>query len=98
MTRIKCDNVQLLTAKEVAEQWLNGELGTDEYISDAEWDGDIIAVSIAVREPLDPRIDGHITRYVDITLTDIRRNWTAADYYTWAKDENGEDVLACFGC
>ena len=32
------------------------------------------------------------------TLGDIRAEFGAADYYCWAKDDDGNDILACFGC
>lgn len=98
MVTIKCDNVQLLTALDAAEQYFNSELGADESVAEANWDGDTIEVRIKMHDPLDPRIDG-TCRYEYITLADIRLNWTAADYYTIVYDEDGEErFLACFGC
>ena len=33
----------------------------------------------------------------EFTLQDLRDTLTGCTFCTWAKDEDGEDVLACFG-
>lgn len=41
----------------------------------------------------DPRVDGRRSEHIGIDF--IRKHFTEADYYTWAKDEDGEPVLLC---
>lgn len=100
--RFELRNCVPLSLNEVVDNlWHCGALnmGVDERRGDVRVEGDDeLAVDIHVSDPSDPRIDGHLDRTEVFTLADIRRHFKAADYYTWAKDEDGDDVLLCFGC
>ena len=47
-------------------------------------------------DPSDPRIDGCLSHTEEFTLSDIREHFTQGEWYTWAKDEDGNDILLCF--
>lgn len=91
----------VLTPEEVAEQLLDCnafELAPDEKLGEVEMDGHLLVVHILYNEPMDCRIDGFRKRDEEFDMGDIRSHFTAADYYQWAKDEDGDDCLLCFGC
>lgn len=96
-----CYDTEVLSLEEVADQ-LRGcgafDLGDDEKIGEVvREDGDLV-VFIDYDEPMDVRIHGCRKREVAFSLVEINNHFTAADYYSWAKDEDGNDVLMCFGC
>ena len=91
----------VLTPEEVAEQLLDCnafELASDETLGEVEMDGHLLVIHINWNDPMDKRVDGYPKRDEEFDIGDIRSYFTAADYYTWAKDEDGNDVLMCFGC
>ena len=92
------DDVQLLSPREVAEQLMNPQLAADEYIGDVRLEYGELAVDIHKHDEMDKRIDGYRDRTESFTIRHIRATFVAADYYAWVKDENGDDVLGCFGC
>lgn len=91
-------NLEALTPAEVAEQMTNSTIETDEEIGAVSLeDGDLV---VEIRKVVkgDPRCSGCCDRYMTFDIEDIRAEFVAADYYEWAKDEDGDDVLLCFGC
>lgn len=91
--------VQTLTPKEVAEQLMNSRLERDEKIGDVRLEcGCDLEVDVMRVVEDDPRCSDYHLYTETFTLGDIRDEFEAADYYCWAKDDEGNDVLACFGC
>ena len=95
-------DTEVLTPREVAEQLVNCgaiELEPDERIGEIELDF-VTDLAIEIEKVIegDPRCSGYSERTETFTLSDIRDYFTASDYYAWAKDEDGNDVLMCFGC
>ena len=41
--------------------------------------------------------DSYVILHKEFTLADLRDTLTGCTFCTWAKDEEGDDVLACFG-
>lgn len=90
-------DISTLSVKEVADQLMNSRLERDEKIGDVRLEyGCDLDIDILVDDPSDPRLDGHLDRTETFTLSDIREDFTEGTWYTWAKDEDGEDVLVCF--
>ena len=87
------DEIHTMTPKEVAEQLVNcGAIDLDENES-------ICNVSLECGTDLEITIvdeDTNEDYTATFTLEDIRSEFTECEYYCWAKDENGNDVLACF--
>ena len=96
------DVVQAMSVTEVVEQLLACgafEVGMDKRMGEARLEyGTDLEIDIMENDPMDPRIDGFLSHTETFTLSDIREHFEAADYYAWAKDEDGSDVLLCFGC
>ena len=92
----------VLSLREVVEQLENCgaiELAADEKIGEVRLEyGTGLEVDIDKVIEDDPRCSGYNDRTETFTISDIRDYFTAADYYAWAKDEDGDDVLMCFGC
>lgn len=92
----------LLTLREVAEQmeqYGGLHLEGDEAIGECRLEfGTDLEVDINKVIEGDPRCSGYLVRTDTITISDIRAHFTAADYYAWGKDGDGDDVLVCFGC
>ena len=93
-------DIQTLTPQEVAKQ-LEGcgaiELDEDERISEVRLEcGCDLEIDIEKVIEDDPRCSAYPSHTETFTLSDIREYFTEFDYYKWAKDENDEDVLACF--
>lgn len=96
---LNSNDIQLLSLKEVAEQLMNGKLDNGERIGEVRLEcGVDLEIDIEVVVEDDPRCSSYHEYTETYTLGDIRSEFEAADYYCWAKDENGNDVLACFGC
>ena len=55
-----------------------------------------LEIDIMENDPSDPRINGCLSHTETFSLSDIRTHFTQSDYYAWAKDENGDDILLCF--
>lgn len=96
------NDAAVLTPREVAEQLRDCnaiELAADEKIGEVrlEFGTDLEIDVLKVIED-DPRCSGYTDRTETFTMSDIQAYFTAADYYAWAKDEDGDDVLLCFGC
>lgn len=90
-------DISTLSVKEVADQLMNSRLERGEKIGDVRLEcGCDLEIDILIDEPSDPRLDGHLDRTETFTISDIRDDFTQGDWYAWAKDENGEDVLICF--
>ena len=92
----------ILTPREVAEQLRDCgaiELAADEKIGEVRLEcGTDLEIDIDKVIEDDPRCSGYTDRTETFTMSDITDYFTAADYYAWAKDEDGNDVLMCFGC
>lgn len=92
----------VLTPREVAEQLRDCgaiELAADEKIGEVRLEfGTDLEIDIDKIIEDDPRCSGYTDRTETFTMSDITDYFTAADYYAWAKDEDGNDVLMCFGC
>lgn len=105
MTTIQLyDEPVLLTLREVAEQLcgcgaihIRGFDGED-YGEVRLENGEELEIEVVQKIEDDPRCSGYVVRTEIIDLAKIREAFTAADYYAWAKDEDGNDCLACFGC
>jgi hypothetical protein len=92
-----------LTPREVAEQLRDCgaiELAADEKIGEVRLEyGTDLEIDIDKVIEDDPRCSGYTDRTETFTISDIRDHFTSADYYAWARDEDGDDVvLMCFGC
>ena len=96
------DEPASLTLREVAEQLENCgaiHLDEDEAIGECRLEcGTDLEIDINKVIEDDPRCSGYLDHTESLTLSDIRDYFTAADYYAWGKDENGDDRLYCFGC
>ena len=93
------DNCEALSVTDVIHQ-LEGcgalDVGADERIGESRLEcGCDLDIDIMINDPSDMRIHGCLSRTVTFTLGDIRTHFTESDYYTWAKDENGDDILLC---
>ena len=92
----------VLTPREVAEQLRDCgaiELAADEKIGEVRLEfGMDLEIDIDKVIEDDPRCSGYTDRTETFTMSDITDYFTAADYYAWAKDEDGNDVLMSFGC
>ena len=95
-------DTEVLTIREVAEQLANCgaiELEKDERIGNVELEfGTDLSIEIEKVIEDDPRCSGYTDRTETFTVSDITDYFTSADYYAWARDEDGDDVLMCFGC
>ena len=95
------DDVQALSVAEVVEQLkscgaLNLEDG--ERVKDARLEcGCDLEVDIEQVIEDDPRCSGYDTRTETFSEADIMSYFVNAEYVFWAKDEDGVDVLLCFG-
>jgi hypothetical protein len=83
----------VMTPQEVAEQltWC-GELNLE--------DGErIVSVTLECGCDLEVTIrDGENEYTREFTEWDIKQAFDQPEWVVWAKDENGNDVLLCFGC
>lgn len=95
-------DMAVLTPREVAEQLRDCgaiELAADEKIGEVRLEfGTDLEIDIDKVIEDDPRCSGYTDRTETFTIGDIGYHFTAADYYAWARDESGDDVLLCFGC
>ena len=94
------NEVATLSVSEVVEQLRQcGALsvGPDKKIGECRIEcGFDLAIDIMENEPDDPRIDGCLSYTEEFPLEDIRASFTECEWYTWAKDEDGDDILLCF--
>lgn len=95
------DDTRVMSIKEVAEElkW-NGALNldSDERMGDARLEcGCDLEIDIMTDDAMDRRIDGCLSRTETFTLNALLEEFSSFDYCTWAKDENGDDILLCFG-
>jgi len=93
------DDATILSPREVAEQLrIYGGLLLDdnERVGDIRLEYGDLEIDIHISEPEDPRIDGHLDRTETFDISKICTYLTAADYYAWGQDEDGDDVLVCF--
>lgn len=92
----------VLSPREVAEQLRDCgaiELAADERIGEVRLEcGTDLEIDIDKAIEDDPRCSGYTDHTETFTISDIRDYFTAADYYAWARDEDGDDFLLCFGC
>jgi hypothetical protein len=91
-------DVYTMTPQEVAEQLVNGTLADDERIRDVLLEYGELSIEIERVIKNDPRCSGYVVRVETFDIWDIRELFVHGDYYTWAKDDAGDDVLLCFGC
>jgi hypothetical protein len=91
-------DVYTMTPQEVAEQLVNGTMTDDERIKDVCFEDRELNITIKKVIEDDPRCSGYVVRVETFDIWDIRELFVHGDYYTWAKDEDGDDVLLCFGC
>lgn len=87
-----------MTPQEVAEQLVNSTLADDERIKDVCFEYGELNIEIEKVLEDDPRCSGYDVRVEIFDICDIREQFVQGDYYIWAKDENGDDVILCFGC
>lgn len=101
---IDTNDVQILTLKEVAKRLFDSgafmlDRDENEEIGEVRLEcGCDLEIDIFHKIEGDPRCNGYVDHTETFTLSEIEFYFDAADYYTWAKDEDGNDVLACFGC
>jgi hypothetical protein len=92
----------VMTPQEIAEQFVNSgviELQADERIGEVRLEsGTDLEIDIEKVIENDPRCSGYVDHTETFDRSDIEYHFEAADYYVWAKDEDGNDVLMCFGC
>jgi hypothetical protein len=92
----------VMTPREVAEQLENCgaiQLEADERIGEVRLEcGTDLEIDIEKVIEDDPRCSGYVDHTETFDKSDIEYHFEAADYYVWAKDEDGNDVLLCFGC
>ena len=95
------EEVQTMTIAEVVEQLEScGALSLEdgERVKDSRLEcGCDLEVDIEMEVEDDPRCSGYDTRTETFTEEDIRDYFTNADYCVWAQDEEGVDILLCFG-
>lgn len=88
------DEVETMTIAEVVEQLRTSgalEIGDGEYLGECRLEcGCDLEVDV-----VSCLFSGDHTE--TFTEGDIRDCFVNADYCTWAKDENGNDILLCFG-
>lgn len=90
-------DISTLSVKEVADLLMISRLKRGERIGDIRLEcGCDLEIDILIDDPSDPRHDGNLDYTETFTISDIRDEFTQGDWYAWAKDENGEDVLICF--
>lgn len=96
------NDCEALSVTEVVQQLIGCgalEVGNGERLGESRLEcGCDLEIDIMTDDPSDPRIHGCLDHTESFTISDIREHFTAADYYTWAKDEDGDDILLCFGC
>ncbi|MBQ6329290.1 MAG: hypothetical protein IJI35_09780 [Kiritimatiellae bacterium] len=87
------DDVQTLTIEEVVEQLKSSgalEVGDGEYIGECRLEcGCDLEVDITSCLVGSDRTE-------TFTEEDIREHFTQGEWYAWAKDEDGNDILLCF--
>lgn len=92
--KISDDRVsEVLTPMEVAEQlvWCGAiELEPKEHIVSATLECGC-DLEVTIQTLLDERVEC-------FSEWDIKQAFSEADWVVWADDENGNDVLLCFGC
>lgn len=96
------DNYSIMTPYEVAEQLVNCgaiQLEADERIGEVRLEyGTDLYIDIEKVIEDDPRCSGYVDHTETFFASDIQHEFTNADYCAWMKDEDGNDVLMCFGC
>lgn len=95
------NDITILSTLEVAQQLACGgafEIAADEKMGEVEFEDGELVIEILHNDPQDCRIDGYLKRREEFTISDIRKHFVADDYYRWGKDEDGDDILVCFGC
>lgn len=96
------NDAAVLTPREVAEQLRDCnaiELAADEKIGEVRLEfGTDLEIDIDKVIEDDPRCSGYTDHTETFTVSDVAVYLDAADYYAWARDEDGDDVLLCFGC
>lgn len=96
------EDVPCLSLDELAEELvLQGaiKLGPDEYVGDCRVeDGYFFSADIHLREPGDPRIDGHLVRTYNTNIGDLWHIGVGgtARYIAFGRDKDGDDVLYTF--
>lgn len=87
----------VMRPQEVAEQLVNGgviELQADERIGEVRLEcGTDLEIDIEKVIEDDPRCSGYVDRTETFDIGDIEYHLKAADYYAWARDEDGNDCL-----
>ena len=94
------DECETMSVSEVVEQLKRCgalEVEPDKKIGECRIEfGCDLEIDIMENEPGDPRIDGCLSHTESFTLADIREHFTQCEWYAWAKDEDGDEILLCF--
>lgn len=92
----------VMTPREVAEQleYCGAiQLEADERIGEVRLEcGTDLEIDIEKVIEDDPRCSGYVDHTETFLTSDIQYEFTNSDYCAWVKDEDGNDVLMCFGC
>lgn len=95
------DNVQTMSVTEVVNALVSSgalEIDNGERLGEARLEcGCDLEIDIMHDDSMDMRIHGCLSHTETFTEEDIRADFVNADYCAWAKDEDGNDVLLCFG-
>ena len=98
--KVEINNVEALSLTEVVEQLVGCgalQIAHDKKLGESRLEcGCDLEIDIMENDPSDPRIDGCLSHTEEFTLSDIREHFTQGEWYTWAKDEDGNDILLCF--
>lgn len=93
-------DVEALSVSEVVEQLIGCgaiEIGPDKRLGESRLEcGCDLEIDIMENDPMDKRIDGFLSHTETFTISDIREYFTQGEWYAWAKDEDGDDILLCF--
>ena len=98
--KVEINNVEALSLTEVVEQLVGCgalQIEADKKLGESRLEcGCDLEIDIMENDPSDPRIDGCLSYTEEFTLSDIREHFTQGEWYAWAKDEDGNDILLCF--
>ena len=99
--KVEINNVEAISLEDVAERLaLAGafRVAVDERIGEVAMEDGALVVPILYDEPMDCRVDGCRKRDEVCDITKVR-NWLTEEdtqFFTFAKDEDGNDILLCF--
>ena len=95
------EDVQTMSVTEVVDSLIASgalEIADGERIGESRVEcGCDLEIDIMHDDQTDMRIHGCLSHTVTFTDEDIRAEFVNADYCVWAHDEDGDDILLCFG-